>query len=332
MPRQVRIEFPGATYHVMCRGDRREDIFRDDGDREMMLATLAETVGKTGWQVHAWVWMSNHYHLVLETPEANLVKGMTWFQTTYTTRFNARHDLCGHLFGGRYKAVLVDREDPHYFSTLLDYIHLNPVRAGIIKLQNGDDLRDYRWSSWGGYVHPQQRQRWQQTRRAFGVWQLDDTVAGRRALRLRIERRIAEENARHCGLAEMGDQSLQSTLRRGWYYGPETFREWLLAQAGELLGKRSQSRKNYHGGEIKAHGESEAQALLASGLITAGITAAELPQLPKSDRRKVVIASEIRKRTAMPLVWIAQHLHMGTPSHVSHACRRHSNPSTRHLS
>ena len=103
MPRQVRIEFPGATYHVMCRGDRREDIFRDDGDREMMLATLAETVGKTGWQVHAWVWMSNHYHLVLDTPEANLVKGMTWFQTTYTTRFNARHHLCGHLFGGRYK-------------------------------------------------------------------------------------------------------------------------------------------------------------------------------------------------------------------------------------
>jgi hypothetical protein len=130
----------------------------------------------------------------------------------------------------------------------------------------------------------------------------------------------------------MGDQSLQSTLRRGWYYGPATFREWLLAQAGELLGKRSQSRKNYHGGEIKAHGESEAQALLASGLITAGITAAELPQLPKSDQRKVVIASEIRKRTAMPLAWIAQHLYMGSPSHVSHACRRHSNPTTRHLS
>ncbi len=324
MPRQVRIEFPGATYHVMCRGDRREDIFRDDGDREMMLATLAETVEKTGWQIHAWVWMRNHYHLLVETPEANLVKGMTWFQTTFTTRFNARHRLRGHLFGGRYKAVLVDRGEPRYFSTLLDYIHLNPVRAGIIKTRKGEDLRDYRWSSWGGYVHPRQRQKWQQTGRAFGVWELEDSVAGRRALRLRIERRIAAESAKDCGLAETGGQSLQSTLRRGWYYGPENFREWLLEQAGELLGKRSRSRKNYHGGEIKAHDETEARRLLATGLTAAGIAAAELSELPKSDRSKVVIAAEIRKRTAMPLAWIAQQLHMGTPSHVSHACRRHS--------
>jgi len=101
MLRQVRIEFPGATYHVMCRGDRREDIFRDDEDREMLLATLAETVEKTGWRVHAWVWMSDHYHLLVETPEANLVKGMRWFQTAYTTRFDARHRLRGHLLGGR---------------------------------------------------------------------------------------------------------------------------------------------------------------------------------------------------------------------------------------
>ena len=93
MPRQVRIEFPGATYHVMCRGDRREDIFRDDGDREMMLATLAETVGKTGWQVHAWVWMSNHYHLVLETPEANLCAGMLQNEWIIPT------SLCWQTFG-----------------------------------------------------------------------------------------------------------------------------------------------------------------------------------------------------------------------------------------
>ncbi len=91
MPRQVRIQFPGATYHVMCRGDRREEIFREDGDREMMLATLAETVEKTGWRVHAWVLMGNHYHMLFQTPEPNLVKGMTWFQTTYTLRLNAKH-------------------------------------------------------------------------------------------------------------------------------------------------------------------------------------------------------------------------------------------------
>jgi len=181
-------------------------------------------------------------------------------------------------------------------------------------------------------VHPRQRQKWQQTGRAFGVWELEDTVAGRRALRPRIERRIAEEAGRDCSLAETGGQSLQSTLRRGWYRGPETFREWLLEQAGELPGRRSGSRKNYHGDEIKARGESEARALLAAGLTKAGITAANLTQLRKSDLKKVTIAAEIRKRTAMPLAWIARQLHMGTPSHVSHACRRHSKPSKRRLS
>ena len=174
-------------------------------------------------------------------------------------------------------------------------------------------------------MHPRHRQKWQQTGRAFGVWELEDTVTGRRALRLRIERRIAEEAAGHCGLADTGGQSLQSTLRRGWYYGPETFRVWLLEQADELPGKRSRARKNYHGDEIKAHGKAAARALLAAGLAEAGITAAELPGLPKSDRRKVLIASRIRKQTAMPLAWIAQQLYMGSPSHVTNACRRNSN-------
>ncbi len=219
MPRQVLIEFPGATCHVKCRGDRSKDIFRNDRDREMMLATLAEAVERTDWQVHAWVWMNSHYHLPVETPEANLVKGMTWFQTTCTTRFNARHRLRGHLFGGRYKAVLVDRGEPRYFSTLLDCIHLNPVRAGIIKARQDRDLRDYRWSSWSGYVHPGKRQKSRHLSRVFRLWELEDTVAGRRALRLRLEDRMKREAAAKCGLAETGGQGLQSTLRRGWYYG-----------------------------------------------------------------------------------------------------------------
>jgi len=89
MARQVRIQYEGATYHVMCRGDRQEAIFADDGDRRIFLASLAEAVAKTGWRLHAYVLMGNHYHLLLETPEPNLVRGMAWFQTTYTTRYNA---------------------------------------------------------------------------------------------------------------------------------------------------------------------------------------------------------------------------------------------------
>ena len=107
MARKPRVEFEGAVYHVMCRGNRQEDIFWGDRDCEMFLDTLGEACGRCGWKAHAFALMGNHYHLLLETPEANLVDGMRWFQGTYTQRFNARHNVWGHLFQGRYKALLV---------------------------------------------------------------------------------------------------------------------------------------------------------------------------------------------------------------------------------
>ena len=109
MARKVRVEFEGATYHVMCRGDRRENIFEDDLDRARFLETLGEVCRRTGWKIHAYVLMSNHYHWLLETPGANLVAGMRWFQSCYTARYNRRHRKAGHLFQGRYKAMLVER-------------------------------------------------------------------------------------------------------------------------------------------------------------------------------------------------------------------------------
>ena len=108
MPRTMRVEYPGAIYHVMDRGDRREDIFLDDVDRLEFLKTLAEGSQKAGWQVHAYCLMRNHFHLVLETPDANLVAGMRWFLSAYTIRLNHRQKLFGHVFSGRYKALLVE--------------------------------------------------------------------------------------------------------------------------------------------------------------------------------------------------------------------------------
>ena len=108
MARKLRVQYPGAIYHVMNRGDRRESIFKDDVDRERFLATLGEACAKTSWQVHAFCLMPNHFHLVVETPQSNLVAGMKWFLGTYTARFNRRHKLFGHLFSGRYKALIVD--------------------------------------------------------------------------------------------------------------------------------------------------------------------------------------------------------------------------------
>jgi putative transposase len=104
MARGIRIEYAGAFYHVMARGNRRERIFHNEPDRRFFVQTLGETCERTGWRVHAWVLMSNHYHLMVETPEANLVEGMKWLQNTYTRRFNSRHRLWGRLFGDRYKA------------------------------------------------------------------------------------------------------------------------------------------------------------------------------------------------------------------------------------
>jgi REP-associated tyrosine transposase len=106
MARQLRIQYEGAIYHLTSRGDRREDIFRDHLDRKSFLATLGAACQKSGWQVHAYCLMSNHFHLVVETPRANLVEGMKWLLGTYTMRFNRRHKLSGHLFAGRYKSLL----------------------------------------------------------------------------------------------------------------------------------------------------------------------------------------------------------------------------------
>ena len=108
MARKLRIQYPGAIYHIMNRGDRREPIFKDDHDRTGFLETLGEVCVKTGWLVHAFCLMNNHFHLVIETPQANLVAGMKWFLGTVTARFNRKHKLFGRLFSGRYKALVVD--------------------------------------------------------------------------------------------------------------------------------------------------------------------------------------------------------------------------------
>ncbi len=202
MARSIRIEFPGAFYHVMARGNRREAIFFGDEDREWFLKTLGEACAKTGWRVHAWVLMDNHYHLMMETPEANLVEGMKWLQNTFTRRFNTKHRSWGRVFGDRYKAIVVEGRAPFYFETLWDYIHLNPVRAGIIRPGHGQSVLDYRWSSVsGGYALPASRRpRWLAAGEALGMFGLPDSVAGRRRLVERLDRRAVDEHMERCGV------------------------------------------------------------------------------------------------------------------------------------
>src|SRR5208283_4985061 len=152
MPRKLRMEYPGAIYHVINRGDRREDIFRDDADRTRFLEALGEARAKAGWHVLAYCLMPNHFHLVVETPQGNLVAGMKWFLGVYPKRFNIRHKECGHLFAGRYKSLVVEGSGDGYLRTACDYVHLHPVRSGLLRPE--EPLEKFVWSSYAQYVKP----------------------------------------------------------------------------------------------------------------------------------------------------------------------------------
>ena len=141
MARPLRIEFSGALYHITSRGDRREAIYEDDDDRELFLGTLSEVVERFNWLCHSYCLMTNHYHLVVETPDANLSKGMRHLNGVFTQATNRRHRRSGRLFQGRFKGILVDKES--YLLELSRYVVLNPVRAGMVKRPE-----DWHWSSY----------------------------------------------------------------------------------------------------------------------------------------------------------------------------------------
>ncbi|HEY9159460.1 MAG TPA: transposase [Desulfomonilia bacterium] len=145
MGRPLRIEYPGALYHIVSRGNERSDIFRDDADRLMFLDILKDYHERFGILIHCYVLMDNHYHLVVETPQANLLKVMHGLNSGYTGYFNRKYNRSGHLFQGRYKAIVIDKES--YLIELSRYIHLNPVRAGMV-----EHPEQYAWSSYKGYL------------------------------------------------------------------------------------------------------------------------------------------------------------------------------------
>ena len=141
MARPLRIEFAGALYRVTSRGDGQDDIYLDDVDREVYLAVLNDVCERFNWVIHAYCLMTNHYHLLVETPDSNLSKGMRQLNGVYTQRFNHKHKRVGHVFQGRYKAIIVQKES--YLLELARYIVLNPVRARMVR-----SAKDWPWSSY----------------------------------------------------------------------------------------------------------------------------------------------------------------------------------------
>jgi hypothetical protein len=242
---------------------------------------------------------------VVETPKGNLVAGMKWFLGTYTARFNRRHKLFGHLFSGRYKALLVDAASPGYFRTVCEYVHLNPVRAKLLTPEQA--LRDYVWSSYAEYLKPPTRRwPWLRVERLLGEMRLPkDSAAGRREFERQMEERRRQESG--------GEE--WASIRRGWFFGADELKEELLARASERVGAQ------HYGAERQESGEVKAEWLVREELAKLGWAEADLAQRRKGDPGKVRIARRLRQLTTMTLAWIAQRLRMGVWTHVSNLLR-----------
>jgi len=201
MARQWRIEYSGALYHVLSRGNGSQDIFLSDKDRRRFVDLVQELSERFNIDVYAYVLMGNHYHLLLKTPDANLSKGMQWFGTTYTRQFNLLNSQSGHLFQGRFKSIIV--ENDAYLLRLSCYIHRNPLRAGIV-----DRLVDFTWSSYPCYAYGKKAPSWLKTNLIL------DQVSGKdknQAYRRKVQQ-YSDEGG-----------SLWEDVKHGIVYGSEDF-------------------------------------------------------------------------------------------------------------
>ena len=310
MARKPRLEYAGAVYHVMNRGNRRQPIFRTDGDRECFLAAIGEVCERTGWKVHAYVLMGNHYHLLLETPEANLTDGMQWLQGTYTKRFNAAHREWGHLFQGRYKAIPVE-SDGDYFLAVATYIHLNPVRMKGYDFEKGRP-EDYAWSSYPGYVRKRERAPWLCAGRVLAALDLKDTPAGRARFAEYVTKRVLE--VRHADKPREADERWKK-IRRGWYFGGADFRDRMLEEISGVL--RGDAGTPFGGEAVRRHNEEQAERLIVRGLGLLGLREADLEGLAKNSPEKYALAWPLRRHTGVKVSWIKERLKMGKATSFS---------------
>jgi REP element-mobilizing transposase RayT len=217
MARPLRIEFPGAVYHVTSRGDRREPIFEDDQDRLMFLDIVAQALSRFDGQMLAYCLMGNHYHFVLHTRKANLSSLMRHINGVYTQAFNRRHDKIGHLFQGRFKAILVDRDA--YLLEVCRYVELNPVRAGTTRKPH-----TWPWSSYRAHSGVEPAPEWLDTDG------LHSCVLGR-AVRSASERRRAGQAYARLVASASNVRLWDDALRQQIYLGDENFVERMQALA-----------------------------------------------------------------------------------------------------
>lgn len=297
MARKLRIEYEGAIYHVLNRGNYRRDLFESGGEAMAFVRTLEEAVEIYGWRLHAYAVMRNHYHLALETPQPNLVDGMHWLQSTFATRFNRFHRELGHLFQGRYQAILIENEAS--LARVVDYIHLNPVRAKII---SPEQMVAFRWSSLGRFINGGRcvgmtASSW------LPIHGLKDNPQGWSAYEDYLREFAADdEKQKSAGFESMS---------HGWAIGSEAWRRALA---------KDYAHKALHPGlaadEIRVMKEERWAESFNRILSAEGRTRDQLWEDKKSAAWKIALAARLRSETGAPIKWIAQRLHMGSANAV----------------
>ncbi len=307
MPRPWRIEFAGACYHVINRGNYRRNLFNGEGAAAAFVRTLGEAAGRYGWRVHAYCVMSNHFHLAVELTEPNLSEGMKWLQGTWIRRYNGLRRLIGRPFQGRYKALLV--EPGHALEQVCHYIHLNPVRAGLVRPEAA--VR-YPWSSLPEFLR-RKRPAWLVTEVVLGeAGHLPDTAGGWKQYLAYLEFLAEDEPSRKNLIA--------AKLSRGWCIGGRDYKKDLrqeMVTRGLQLNRFAGVEPDHLREERSRQWEESLQALAKAAKVN-------LAQLPprKSHPDKVRLAAALKQGTSVSNAWLAQRLGMGQPASASQFIRR----------
>ena len=300
MARRLRMESEAGVYHVINRGNYRGPIFRSDKTKAAFLKCVGETCTRTGWRVHAWCIMSNHYHLAISTPQANLVDGMRWLQGTFATRFNRLRDERGHLFQGRYKSLVVDPAEG--LGPLCHYIHLNPVRARLCETAG---LATQLWTSMRWLLQPRQRPEWYEPGPALvHAGELADTPPGRKKYLQYLGWLAEDEPARKRQRFE--------AMSRGWIVGSAPFAKALIQEYRELAGHGPRLAT-----ELQAAREARWQEVLQFLLRRLHRKPGELKGTGKSEGWKLALAAGLKARTTVTNRWLAQNLLLGNLHEVS---------------
>jgi REP element-mobilizing transposase RayT len=295
MARTLRLEVEGGVYHVLNRGNYRAEVFGEENTRRAFLSCLEEACARTGWVVHAWCVMSNHYHLALETPDGNLVEGMRWLQGTFATRFNRLRQERGHLFQGRYKSLIVDPCEG--LGPLCHYIHLNPVRAGLCRVE---ELGAWPWSSMHWATRPRRRPPWYRVEAALQhAGGLGDDAGGRRKY-LEYLGWLVEDEAARKALAF-------DRMSKGWVIGGRSFKQDVVAEHREVA--RALERGDRTAAELQ---EALLDERLDRLLAKIGRRREEATAAAKSVPWKLAVAAAMKATTTATNRWLAGRLHMGS--------------------